>query len=122
MITTKNKNNIPGLNQFPVRNGHWTLSKKYYETVNSCIKMHCSILLMGWICPRLPNNAIGFLHFHWLRVSYFSQRQGFNQLVVFFSFLQDLGIFLSQYFIPISLDCKSFASLLMFTAKFLPYN
>ena len=100
MITTKNKNKITGLNQFPVRNGYY--QRNTVKQPIPALKCIALFYLMVWICPRLPNNAIGFLHAHWLRVSCFSQRQGFNQLLVFLSFLQDLGIFLSQYFIPIS--------------------
>ena len=82
MITSKNKNKITGLNQFPVRNEHYQRNTvKQPIPALKCIALFYSWV---WICPRLPNNAIGFLHVHWLRASCFSQRQGFNQLLVFF--------------------------------------
>ena len=62
-----------------------------------CITLFCcgcgfvqDALICNWISP-----------YSLIRGPCFSQRQGFNKLLVFFTFLQDLGIFLSQYFTPV---------------------
>ena len=51
----------------------------------------------------MPNNAVGFLHnFYKTRVLASLEDKGLTSYLCFAKSLQDLGIFLSQYFIPIS--------------------
>ena len=75
-ITKKN-----GLNQFFVRNEHYQGS-----TVKSQFLHHHALLLcfvLDLVLSKMPNNAVGFLHYSLIRGPYFSRRQGSNQLLVF---------------------------------------
>ena len=79
-------------------------NKKYCETVNFCIITHLNLALNLDLdllkMPDIANRISPFIHK--LNILISLEDRGLINYLYSIDSLQDLGIFLSQYFIPIS--------------------